>query len=93
MSEDIKTRLRDLDSDQYAQYCGLLALERIEELEQALAEASKDAARFKWLIAQHWVEPEATFRLSLQETDDSGKYLLDASAAIDAAIIKENQHD
>ena len=44
-----------------------------------------DAARFEWLAVQYWVEPEATFRLNLAETEDISTYMRELRAAIDAA--------
>ena len=42
-------------------------------------------ARFEWLAAQHWVEPEAAFRLDLTDTgDDSAAYMAQLIAAVDA---------
>lgn len=40
-------------------------------------------ARFEWLVSQHWVEPEAVFRLDLSDTDDSSKYMVEVIEAID----------
>lgn len=48
-----------------------------------------DRQRLEWLLSQHWVESEATFRLSLEDTDDSEKYLNDAILAIDKKILGE----
>ena len=41
--------------------------------------------RFIWLVSQHWVEPEATFRLGLEETDDSCNYERQIIDSIDKA--------
>jgi hypothetical protein len=43
------------------------------------------AERYQWLAAQHWVEPEAVFRLGLSDTDNSLEYMRELDAAIDAA--------
>ncbi len=43
--------------------------------------------RFRWLAAQHWVEPEATFRLGLQETDNAAEYERQLIAAVDTRIV------
>ena len=96
MEQEIKARLLlaadDVEMQAFSELETLLRASayRIEVLEQELAETGKDAARYRWLIAQHWVEPEACFRLNMQETDDSHKYALDISAAIDAAIKGES---
>lgn len=50
------------------------------------AEADKWRARFEWLAEQHWVEPEATFRLELQETEFSEQYKAALVAAVDAKL-------
>lgn len=55
-----------------------------------LAEDAKDredAERYRWLRDQHWVQPEATFRLGLSESteDDGALYEKEIAAAIDAA--------
>ena len=42
--------------------------------------------RFEWLASQHWVEPEATFYLSLEETDDFTYYHKQLIEAIDAKM-------
>ena len=42
--------------------------------------------RFEWLASQHWVEPEATFYLSLEETDDFTSYQKQLISAIDAKM-------
>ena len=42
--------------------------------------------RFEWLASQHWVEPEATFHLSLEETDDFIYYHKQLIEAIDAKM-------
>lgn len=48
-----------------------------------------DKQRLEWILSQHWVEPEATFRLGLEDTDDFGKYLNDAILAIDKKLLEE----
>lgn len=48
-------------------------------------EAGKWRARFEWLAMQHWVEPEAAFRLDLTDTgDDPAAYMARLIAAVDA---------
>jgi hypothetical protein len=42
--------------------------------------------RFEWLASQYWVEPEATFHLSLEETDDFTYYHKQLIEAIDAKM-------
>lgn len=51
---------------------------------------ARDAARYRWLFGQHWVEPEARFRLNLSQAteDDAALYKLELDAAIDAAIAR-----
>ena len=49
-------------------------------------EIAKEAACYRWLAVQHWVEPEATIRLSLSDTDFSNQYLEELTAAIYAVI-------
>jgi hypothetical protein len=48
-------------------------------------------ARFEWLAAQHWVEPEATFRLNLGDLgDDAAQYMAQVVAAVDARLKPPN---
>jgi hypothetical protein len=42
--------------------------------------------RFLWLIEQHWVQPEAEFRLSLESTDYLQIYVQQVIAAIDLRL-------
>ena len=42
--------------------------------------------RFRWLAAQHWIEPEATVRLGLQETHNAADYERQLIAAVDKRI-------
>jgi hypothetical protein len=51
-----------------------------------LADLDAEKARLQWLISQHWVEPEAVFRLNLSGTDDAAAYEQEAYNAIDAAL-------
>jgi multidrug resistance efflux pump len=60
-------------------------LAEIERLTEQVERLKADAERYKWLAAQHWVEPEAVFRLSLSDTDNSLEYMRELDAAIDAA--------
>ena len=55
-------------------------------MQAKLEQAQADAARYLWLRIQHWVEPEATFRLGLTETDNAAQYEEELDAAIDAAM-------
>lgn len=50
------------------------------------AEIDQWRARFEWLASQHWVEPEATFRLDLRETQFIEPYIAALVAAIDAKL-------
>jgi len=63
------------------------AEEVITAIKQALAAPVQEPwkERFIWLVSQHWVEPEATFRLGLEETDDSCNYERQIIDAIDKA--------
>ena len=67
-----------------ADYAHMLRMGRAVEA-ATRAEADKWRARFEWLAAQHWVEPEAAFRLDLTDTgDDSAAYMAQLIAAVDA---------
>jgi hypothetical protein len=55
-----------------------------EAMKAAILDADKWRARFEWLAAQHWIEPEATFRLGLAETDDADAYMAALVSAVDA---------
>ena len=46
----------------------------------------KDAERYRWLRDEHWVEPEAKFRLGLSDTNDAATYERELDAAIDAKL-------
>ncbi len=46
-------------------------------------EVVKDAARYRWLIDQHWIQTEVDWRLMSTDQDSTIKQL---DAAIDAAI-------
>jgi len=59
---------------------------RITQLEAENAELQKNAARYLWLRDQHWVEPEAKFRLELSDTMDASQYEREIDAAIDVVI-------
>lgn len=48
--------------------------------------AQKDSARYQWLREQFWIESEATFRLGLEETDDSSVFQKQLDAAIDERL-------
>jgi hypothetical protein len=68
-----------------------LAADRLEQMQADRKEAlawRKDAERFRWLAGQHWVEPEAVFRLNLDDTDDSESYFRQLVDAIDSAMGK-----
>jgi hypothetical protein len=55
------------------------------------SEADKWRKRFEWLAMQHWVEPEAEFRLDLADTgDDSAAYMVRLIAAVDARLKTPN---
>ncbi len=58
----------------------------IQWLLGALEAAQKDAKRYRWLLAQHWIEPEAVFRLGLSGTDDFSAYEIELAAAIDSKL-------
>ena len=60
-------------------------LRHLDAVEQERDALRADAARFEWLAVQYWVEPEATFRLNLAETEDISTYMRELRAAIDAA--------
>ena len=62
---------------------------RIVELKEENTSLKQDTARYRWLSAQHWVEPEAVFRLGLSDTDDFGEYQRELDAAIDTAMQKD----
>ena len=57
-----------------------------KSMKDEISEVVKWRVRFEWLAAQHWVEPEAKFRLSLTETDDAGAYIAALVAAVDARL-------
>lgn len=48
-----------------------------------LSDAAKDAARYRWLIDQHWIQTEVDWRLISTDQDSTIKQL---DAAIDTAI-------
>lgn len=59
---------------------------RLAAAPRATADVERDAARYRWLRDQPWVDCEATFRLDLPE-NAFGKHYNDALAeAIDARI-------
>lgn len=58
---------------------------RLCALLSELEAAREDAARYRWLAVQHWVEQEATFRLGLKNVDFINTYLEELGVAIDAA--------
>jgi uncharacterized protein YpmS len=50
--------------------------------------------RFMWLLAQHWVESEAIFRLELEQTDDNEEFISKAIKAIDEKVgVVETQQE
>lgn len=59
---------------------------------QALLDAirglERGAERYRWLRDQHWVEPEARFRLGLSSAteDDAELFNMQLNAAIDAIL-------
>lgn len=57
----------------------LQLLDYVESLE-------RDAARYRWLRDQHWVESEATFRLCLSDVEYLNQYHDALDYAIDAAM-------
>lgn len=57
----------------------LSLLDYVESLE-------RDAARYRWLRDQHWVESEATFRLCLSDVEYLNQYHDALDYAIDAAM-------
>lgn len=59
---------------------------QVLELLDMLEAANLDAARYQWLAVQHWVEPEATFRLGLKDVEFTNAYMAELGAAIDAAM-------
>lgn len=89
----------DGDADVYETGVGILVASAMETEDAAYIAAANPAAisailadldaakaRLQWLIGQHWVEPEAVFRLNLSGTDDAAAYEQEAYAAIDAAL-------
>lgn len=56
------------------------------ELVGLIEDSQKDAARYQWLAVQHWVEPEATFRLGLEGVEFINTYRFQLDSAIDAAM-------
>ena len=71
------------------QKCG----HEIEALEQEVEALKADAERYRWLRDQHWVEPEARFRLGLsnESEDDAALYEQELNKAIDAALKKAQE--
>ena len=63
-----------------------LAASQDATISALLADLEAAEKRLIWLIGQHWVEPEAVFRLNLSGTDDAAAYEQEAIAAIDAAL-------
>ena len=73
-----------------ADYAHMLRMGRAVEA-ATRADADKWRVRFEWLAAQHWVEPEAAFRLDLADTgDDSAAYMAQVIAAVDARMKTHN---
>lgn len=62
------------------------AAARIRQLEQV-------ERRFNWIRDQHWVEPEACFRLGLssESEDNASVYEDELNAAIDAALSTQGE--
>lgn len=48
---------------------------------------ARDAARYGWLISQHWVQTEADWRLNLKE-EGGVEYVAEIGCAIDTAMIE-----
>ena len=72
----LKAELREICAaiDDPACDLTLTAAECIKKFRAENESLRKDAERYRWLRDQHWVEPEATFRLGLKETDFSDQY-------------------
>jgi hypothetical protein len=52
-----------------------------------LEAAQKDSARLIWLASQHWLEPEACFRLDINDVEcDAGRYISELRAEIDKRL-------
>jgi hypothetical protein len=60
--------------------------QRIFDLLQERDDLLLNAERYWWLRDQHWFESEATFRLSLSESQFANEYHDKLNAAIDQAI-------
>jgi hypothetical protein len=56
------------------------------ELYELRKDAEQWRARFAWLAGQHWVEPEAKFRLDLRDTEFSNQYMAELIVAVDAKL-------
>ena len=86
----VKALIRHIDKlqeDYVAQGLALKAAKAMQQAETERADANElDARRYRWLREQHWVEPEATFRLGLSETDSATQYEVELDSAIDSAI-------
>ena len=55
-----------------------------------LSDDAKDAARYRWLIDQHWIQTEVDWRLISTHQDSTIRQL---DAAIDAALAAQGGRD
>lgn len=84
--KELRRRVCGIESDQGSYGPTWLNPREAVALLDMLEAASLDAARYHWLSVQHWVEPEATFRLGLEDVEFINTYRLQLDVAIDAAM-------